>query len=91
MCGRTTERARLAAIVRERAWRHDGGDGEVKGLAVDEREREKISDALRAMALAADCVDREVAEPLREAASRVAGGGSIPGLIQWAYWRARVC
>lgn len=58
---------------------------------MDEREREKISDALRAMALDADCVDREVAESLREAASRVAGGGSMPGLIQWAYWRVRAC
>ena len=54
-------------------------------------EREKLRDILRAMALDADCVDREVAGPLREAESRVAGGGSMPGLIQCAYWRARAC
>lgn len=54
-------------------------------------EREKLRNILRAMALDADCVDREVAGPLREAESRVAGGGSMPGLIQCAYWRARAC
>ena len=58
-------------------------------MTADESEREKLRDILRAMALDADCVDREVAGPLWEAESRVACGGSMPGLIQWAYWRVR--
>lgn len=58
-------------------------------MTVDEREREKICAKLKSMARGIDSVDMEVAEFLRDVANSVAGGGSMSGLIQWAYWRVR--
>ena len=58
-------------------------------MTVDEREREKLCNLLQSMALDMGRVDREVAELLLEVAARVARGGSMAGLTQRAYWRAR--
>lgn len=56
---------------------------------MSEREREKLCAKLKSMARGIDSVDMEVAEFLRDVANSVAGGGSMSGLIQWAYWRVR--
>lgn len=53
--------------------------------------RKKLCATLQSMALDAGLFNREAAESLREAASRVAGGGSMPGLTRWVYWRVRAC
>lgn len=58
-------------------------------MTADEREREKLCDLLQSMALDMDRVDMEVAELLWGVAARVADGGSMAGLTQRAYWRAR--
>lgn len=59
---------------------------------MDERERENLCYTLQAIAvdgIHTTDVDAEVAELLLEVAARVARGGSMAGLTQRAYWRAR--
>lgn len=61
---------------------------------MDERERENLCYTLQAIAvdgIHTTDVDAEVAELLLEVAARVARGGSMAGLTQRAYWRARPC
>ena len=63
----------------------------MKELTADERERENLIDILQVMAVDSIHSDGEIAELMFEAAKRVAGGGSMSGLTQRAYWCARPC
>ena len=58
-------------------------------MTADERERENLIDILQVMAVDSIHSDGEIAEVMFETAKRVAGGGSMSGLTQQAYWRAR--
>lgn len=58
-------------------------------MTVDEREREKLRGILQAIGVDSIHADGEVADFMLEAAKRVADGGSMAGLTQRAYWRAR--
>lgn len=61
----------------------------MKELTADEREREKLRDILQAIAVDSIHADGEVADFMLEVAKRVAVGGSMAGLTQRSYWRAR--